>query len=236
VQVTRQDGGVVTGALHQADKDKVVMGVGKKEQAVKRSDIAEVRVLDASKPAEPMPEKAKFQVIEIPEGTELVVRTDTAIASDTSHVEDPIEAQLVNPVTIDGVVALPAGSIVKGVVSGAQPSAKVKGRASLSVRFTSIDVADHGAQYPIEAAFAQEAASTKAKDAKKIGGGAAGGAVIGAIIGGGKGAAIGAAVGGGAGTAVVLSTSGDEVRLPRGTNLTLKLGKSVEARVPIKKN
>jgi hypothetical protein len=112
----------------------------------------------------------------------------------------------------------------------------VKGRASLAVRFTSIDVADHGAQYPIEAAFAQEAASTKGSDAKKIGGGAAGGAVIGAIIGGGKGAAIGAAVGGGAGTAVVLSTSGDEVRLPRGTNLTLKLGQAVEARVPIKKS
>jgi len=221
--------------LKTADKDHVAIKEGKKELDVKRSDIADVKVMDATKPAEPMPEKAKFRVLEIPEGTELAVRTDMAIASDTSHVEDPVEAHLVSAVSIDGFVALPAGSILKGVVSGAQPSAKVKGRASLTVRFTAIDVPEHSAQYAIDTGFSEEAASTKAKDAKKIGIGAGAGAVIGAIIGGGKGAAIGAGVGGGAGTGAVLMTSGDEVTIPRGTNLTLKLGKPIEVHVPIKK-
>ena len=54
--------------------------------------------------------------------------------------------------------------------------------------------------------------ATKKDDAIKIGAPAAGGAIIGAIVGGGKGAAIGAAAGGGAGTAVVLSTRGKEIR------------------------
>ena len=71
------------------------------------------------------------------------------------------------------------------------------------------------------------------EDAAKIGIPAGAGAVIGGIVGGKKGAAIGATVGGGAGTAVVLSTSGEEVELPRGTTLTLPVEQAIEVRVPI---
>ena len=67
------------------------------------------------------------------------------------------------------------------------------------------------------AAVGAHGAATKQKDALEIGAPAAGGAIIGALIGGKKGALIGTAVGGGAGTAVVLSTRGKEVHLPRGT-------------------
>ena len=55
--------------------------------------------------------------------------------------------------------------------------------------------------------------------------------MLGAIIGGGKGAAIGTAVGGGAGTAVVMSTRGEEVRLPAGTSLTVRLTQPLTVRV-----
>jgi hypothetical protein len=54
------------------------------------------------------------------------------------------------------------------------------------------------------------------------------------LIGGKKGAAIGAAAGGGAGTAVVLSTPGKEVSLPRGSVVALRLQKAVTVRVPVK--
>src|SRR5690606_20776546 len=56
---------------------------------------------------------------------------------------------------------------------------------------------------------------------------------IGGIVGGRKGAAIGATVGGGAGTAVVLSTTGDEVELPGGTTLTLSIDAAMDVRVPV---
>ena len=65
----------------------------------------------------------------------------------------------------------------------------------------------------------------------KIGAPAAGGAIIGAIAGGKKGAAIGTAVGGGAGTAVVLSTRGEEVHLPKGSALSVKLTEPLTVRV-----
>jgi hypothetical protein len=61
---------------------------------------------------------------------------------------------------------------------------------------------------------------------------AAGGAAIGAIVGGKKGAAIGAAAGGGAGTAYVLSSRGPEVRLARGALISVKLLEPVTVRIP----
>jgi hypothetical protein len=86
------------------------------------------------------------------------------------------------------------------------------------------------------ARFEVIAAATKREDAAKIGIPAAGGAIIGGLIRGKKGAAIGTAIGGGAGTAVVLSTPGREIRLPRGTVLTLPLDQAIDVRVPIDKS
>jgi hypothetical protein len=88
-------------------------------------------------------------------------------------------------------------------------------------------------RYEIEtSAYAQEAQGTKKKDATKIGIPAAGGAVIGAIAGGKKGAAIGGAIGGGAGTAAVLATRGDEVELPVGGRISVRLTAPLIVRVP----
>ncbi len=67
------------------------------------------------------------------------------------------------------------------------------------------------------------APATKKKDALTIGIPAAGGAVVGALIGGKKGAGIGAAAGGGAGTAAVLTTRGKDVRVGRGAVLSVRL-------------
>ena len=64
--------------------------------------------------------------------------------------------------------------------------------------------------------------STK-QDAAKVGGGAALGAIIGAIAGGGKGAAISCAVvGGAAGTGTVLATRGKDVELKSEEAITFR--------------
>ena len=64
---------------------------------------------------------------------------------------------------------------------------------------------------------------THGRDAKIIGGGAAAGALVGAIADGGKGAGVGALVGGGAGTGAVLATRGKEVTLPAGARWRVRL-------------
>jgi ribosomal 50S subunit-recycling heat shock protein len=164
--------------------------------------------------------------------TKLVVRLDSAVGSDTSRIEDPVEAILSDAVVIDGVDAFPAGSVVRGEVAAVQPSGKVKGRASLALRFTSVSVAGRDERSAMMARTSMRAPDTKRDDAVKIGIPAAGGAIIGGIVGGKKGAAIGTAVGGGGGAAVVLATSGEEIRLGRGAVLTLSLDQAIEVRVP----
>ncbi|MFI5173779.1 MAG: BON domain-containing protein, partial [Terriglobia bacterium] len=60
-----------------------------------------------------------------------------------------------------------------------------------------------------------------------IGGGAALGAVIGAIAGKGKGVAIGAVSGAAAGTAVQVLTKGNQIKIPAETRLSFRLDQPV---------
>jgi hypothetical protein len=235
VEVIRDDGGVVRGKLAGRDEQTVQVGVGPASRSVPRDEIADVRVVDKAKPV-PLPPAAKFREFTLPEGTKLVVRLDSAVGSDTSRVEDAVEATLTDAVEVDGIDVLPAGSIVRGEVSAAQPAGKVKGRARLALRFTSISVPGRDERSAILARSDMMAPATKREDAAKIGIPAAGGAIIGGIIGGKKGAVIGTAVGGGGGTAVVLATAGEEIRLARGAVLTLPTDQAIDVRVPIKKS
>ena len=63
----------------------------------------------------------------------------------------------------------------------------------------------------------------KGRNAKAIGGGAAAGAIIGALAGGGKGAAIGAGAGGAAGTAGAAATGKKNVSFPVESILTFTI-------------
>jgi hypothetical protein len=235
VELTRQDGGVVRGKLAARDDKAVQLESSTATRSVPRDQIADVRVVDETKPAAPLPPVARFREFTVPAGTKLVVRLNTAVASDTTRVEQPVEATLTDAVEIDGTTVLPAGSTVAGEVSSVEASGKVKGRARLGLRFRSVTVAGHDAPYQIAAHVDRLAPATKGEDAAKIAIPGAAGAIIGGIAGGQKGAAIGGAIGGGAGTAVVLSTAGEEIRMPRGTVLTLPLDRAIEVRVPIER-
>ena len=162
--------------------------------------------------------------ITIPAGTTLRIRLESNVGSDTSRPRDRVLGRLVEPLTVDGRAVVPSGSRVTGRVVEAVESGRVKGRGRLSLRFSSLTSSRTDNTYPIVTrTWTKIAPATKKKDAATIGLPAAGGAVVGALVGGGKGAAIGAAAGGGAGTAVVLSTRGKEVRLGEGALLVVRL-------------
>jgi hypothetical protein len=169
--------------------------------------------------------------ITIPVGTVLPVTLDTSVGSDTSRVEQAVNAHVSQPIVINGRTVVPAGSRVSGVVTDAKRSGKVKGVAHIGLRFESLTPSNGDERYRIHtSAIGRSAPTTKKKDALEIGAPAAGGAIVGAIVGGKKGALVGTAVGGGAGTAVVLSTRGKEIHLPRGTALRLRLTEPVTIR------
>ena len=174
--------------------------------------------------------EAAIREITIPAGTRLSLRMASTVSSQSSNVEDAVQASLRAPVVINGVTVLPAGSAVSGYVTEARRSGRVKGRARIGVRFNTLRA--HGTRYDIRtSSIAREAPGTKKDDAAKIGIGAGAGAITGAIAGGKKGAAIGTAVGGGAGTGVVLATRGKEVALSRGAPVTVRLTAPLTVRV-----
>jgi hypothetical protein len=183
-----------------------------------------------SAPAAPAaPPAPRFREITIPADTPLSVTLETSLASDTNQVEDRVEGRLARAIVVSRTTVLPAGSRITGSVIDAKRSGRVKGRASIAVRFDRIHA--HGESYRIETArIAREAGASTKSDVKKGGIGAGVGAVVGGIAGGGKGAAIGGVVGG-AGT--VMATRGKEVQLPAGTTLGTRLTGPLEVRVAV---
>jgi len=232
VQLTRQNGALVEGKLTARDERSVKVDVGKSTRSVPKADIADMRVVDATAKVPEPPPAAKFREYTLPQGTKLSLELITPVNSDSSNVEDKVEATLQSPIHLEGVEVLPAGARVTGTVSSAVPAGKVKGRASVGLKFTDLRARDDS--YPIQARFAMTAPDTKKDDAMKIGIPAAGGAIIGAIVGGGKGAAVGAVIGGGGGTAAVLMTPGKPISLGSGTTIAVALDEPVEVRVPVR--
>lgn len=265
VTVEKKDGVKIAGKLVETKAGEVVLeGRDGVKRVVPRADIAAIKTttaLDDTKkepapaaPAPPVPPAApqpddkaadkkdttarnipEYREVTIPAGTVLPLELKTAVASDTSRIEDPVRASLRSPVTVNGVQALPAGTTVLGHVTSAQRSAKVKGRASVAFRFNTIDLPGEGGRESISTApISRVAPGTKKKDATKIGIGAGAGAAIGAIVGGGSGAAKGAAIGSAAGTGAVLATRGEEVRLGPGAAVSTRLTAPLTVRVPVK--
>jgi hypothetical protein len=176
----------------------------------------------------PAPEKPALREVTIPAGTTLSVRLSSALASDTSHVEDRVRGTINRAIVVGGVTAVPAGAGIAGSVLDAKESGRVKGRASIAFRFDRLTVGDEALQIAT-ARIEREAAADRKDDVKKgaIGGGA--GAIVGGILGGGKGAVIGGAIGG---TGAVVATKGKEVQLPAGTVVTTTLQEDVRVVVP----
>jgi len=180
----------------------------------------------------PPAESSGWREITVPVGTALPVVLETTVGSDISRVEQPVHGHLASTVRVNGAAVIPAGSAVGGSVISARRSGKVKGRAYVAMRFSSVAPRGDTERYPMQTrSIGRLAPATKEKDAVKIGAPALGGALVGGLVGGGKGAAIGAAAGGGAGTAVVLNTRGKEVRFVRGSTVMVRLTQPLRLRV-----
>ena len=170
--------------------------------------------------------------MDVPAGTDLVLTLETTVSSETAKPDQPVRAKVAKPVVISGMEVIPAGATVTGAVVSAERSGRVKGRASIALRFNEVIVAN--TPYRITTSrIARQAEATKGEDAKKIAIGAGVGTAIGAIAGGKKGAAIGAGVGGGAGTGAVLATRGEEVTIPAGTTLRTEITETVRIVMPM---
>ena len=156
----------------------------------------------------------------VPAGTHITVRTDSQINSGSAHVGQSFRANLVKDVVVNGKTIAKAGAPARGKVTYAESSGRLHAPGELTIRLTSIQLANGKTLALSTSGFRAKGKSHTKSNVTKIGGGAAAGAVIGGIAGGGKGALIGTAVGAGAGTGVAAATGKQEAVIHAETAIT----------------
>ncbi len=162
----------------------------------------------------------------IPAGTELELRLEESLSSETAKPGDRFSATCAAPVLRGNRVAIEAGSVFRGRVELVDQAGRGTDRTARLLLVVD-EVEYQGKSYDVAATVtdASERLETGlGSEAKKIGIGAGLGSVLGAILGGKKGAVIGATVGG---TGAILGTEGNEVELPHGTILRLRLDRDL---------
>ena len=167
--------------------------------------------------------------VTLAEGTPIKVEIAARVSSETAQPGDTWTGTVKEPVVIGDRIAIPAGSTVTGVVSGAKAAQKGS-RAFLVLAVRSIDV--NGKNYAVSAtADSLVAGSTRARNVGAIAGGAAAGALLGKAIGGsGKGALIGALAGGAAATGAVAASKGYQAEVKEGAEMTFTVNNSITMR------
>ena len=162
----------------------------------------------------------------VPVGQQIDVRLQDTLSSGSATTEQRFQTTTVVDLKQDDRVLVPAGSVVRGVVSGVDPAGKIDRSGRMTLAFDQLTV--KGREYPIRALATQVFESGGIREeARTVGTAGAVGAIVGGIIGGLRGALIGAAVGSGG---VIAATEGAEVVLPAGTIIRIRLDSPVEIR------
>jgi hypothetical protein len=224
--VTFRDQGGVQRRVNVSDVQSVEFNTtatsGAGYDAYRRSDVTNERARVNPRRA------ARMGDIQIPAGTDLTIRTEEEINSETASTSRYYDGVVNQDVMVGGQVVIPRGSDVDLVVREVQPSGTVR-EAELQLGVHSVEV--NGRRYLVSTQELEqegrEGIGANRRTAEMIGGGAAVGAIIGAIAGGGKGAAIGGAIGAAAGGAAQVLTKGKRVRVPAESTLTFRLDQPV---------
>jgi type IV secretory pathway VirB10-like protein len=180
----------------------------------------------------PEPPEPTYLDLVVSQNSVIGLQVETPVTSERAKVEDTVVARVTRDVRVGDRVAIPAGSKAQGEVTLVDKGGRLKDRARLGVRFTSIVLVD-GTRVPIDTeTIYREGDSPTGESAAKIGGAAIGGAILGGILGGAKGAAIGTAIGGAGGSAAVVAGGRNAATLSAGSPVTIRLEEPATVTVP----
>ncbi|MCC6857788.1 MAG: hypothetical protein IT158_04470 [Bryobacterales bacterium] len=181
----------------------------------------------------------------VPAGTRIPIQLRQAVSTRNAQPGDPIYAQTTFPIVSDGVIMIPAGTYVKGVIDSSKRAGRIKGSAELRFHLTTL-IYPNGYTVDLAAAIDQVPGSQdsrmkepgtvkhdseKGTDLKRIGEGAATGAQIGGVAGAASGSVRGIGVGGlsgiAAGSLIALLARGSDVRFEIGSGVEVSLNQAI---------
>ncbi len=140
--------------------------------------------------------------VTVSQGTLLRLRTSEFVDSKKAKDGAPVQFMVIEDVASGGVLAIPRGATVHGVVTEVKHAGALAGSSELALKLTSLDLG--GQSYPLETDQFKVKAPNKAGQTVES---AIGGGIIGTIIGCAAGRGMGCAVGAGAGVAAGTAAS-----------------------------
>lgn len=162
----------------------------------------------------------------IPAGQELDVRLRSSLSSETATVEQRFETTTAVDLMQSGQVLVPAGTVVRGVVSSVEKAGRLDRSGSLTLSFDQMVV--NGREVPIRGTATQVFESGGIREeAGTAGVGAGVGGIIGGVLGGVKGAILGAVIGAGG---AIAATDGKDIELPAGAIIRVRLDSAANVR------
>lgn len=173
------------------------------------------------RPVPPAYEMAKGPVT-VPPGTLVELRTSEAVGSKMAREGTMIQFVVLHDVAVGGVLAIPRGATVHGVISDITQAGTVKGSNELALTLTSLDLG--GQNYPLASdQFKVRGPGKGGRTAASAFAGALFGAIVGGAADGGAGAAIGAGAGAVAGGATSAAIPAGQAWIPAEALVTFHL-------------
>jgi len=164
--------------------------------------------------------------VTVPQGTLLQLRTNEAVVSKRAKDGEPVQFTVIQDVAYGGVLAIPRGAVVHGVVSEVKKAGDLGGSPELALTLTSLDLG--GQSYPLDTD--QFKVRGPSKTGRTVGNAVSGGilgTIIGCAVGRGVGCAVGAGAGVAAGTAASAATPGPNAWIPAEALVTFHLKTAV---------
>ena len=172
----------------------------------------------------------------VPTGTKLDLTINNELSSRKNKPGDTFTAKVFTAVRdASGAIVIEEGSTVNGSIVAVKPAPNRRTPGTLTIALSTVEV--NGKTFPIRATIDSvqreyRKQSVNAKDAAKVGVGAAAGAVVGQVISKNtKGTVIGAVVGGMAGAGVAAETKDLDIVIPDGSHVLVTITEPMKVAV-----